>query len=291
RAAFQSGRGNKEKFFDEVEKSFELCVKAHLEKKDFIEGLMGFPGAPLWEVGKTAMDGRPYIELEKCTYIIGLVGLNEATQYILGKELHEGEDALKFGLKVVANMYFLAKKAEQKYGLKFSLEESPAESATRRLAKVDMQYYPEAKQYVKGDFSNDEYYYTNSIHLRADAEVDIVTRIENQAKFHTMIESGAIIHAFVGEKLPSPEGIMNLVKKTYYKTQAAQLTISPEFTVCRQCRRSIIGIKAECQVCAGIKIPDVTRLNGSDENIKWRKKRPGNDAVFEKIENVQEAKV
>ncbi|MDD5644532.1 MAG: anaerobic ribonucleoside-triphosphate reductase [bacterium] len=291
RAAFQSGRGNTEKFFKEVEKSFGLCVKAHLEKREFIEGLMAFPGAPLWEVGKTAMDGKPYIELDKCTYIVGLVGLNEATQYILGKELHEGEDALKFGLKVVANMYFLAKKAEQKYGLKFSLEESPAESATRRLAKVDMQYYPEAKQYVKGDFANDEYYYTNSIHLRADADIDIVTRIENQAKFHTMIESGAIIHAFVGEKLPSPESVLNLVKKTYHKTQAAQLTISPEFTVCRQCRRSIVGIREECQSCAAIKIPDVTAVNDMDENIKWKQKSPGKDCFTGKAEKNQKVSV
>ena len=84
-----------------------------------------------------------------------------------------------------------------------------------------------------GDIEQDEFYYTNSIHLRADADVDILSRIRTQAKFHPLIESGAIIHAFVGEQRPSPESILNLVRKTFEKTQAAQLTISPEFT-CRE---------------------------------------------------------
>jgi len=272
-AAYRAGKGNIKGLLKEVERCVGLCVKAHLEKKEFINELMRYPGAPMWEVGKTALDGRPYIDLEQCTYIIGIMGLNEAAQFVMGKELHENEDALKFGLKVIAHMFFLAKQAEKKYGVKFSLEESPAESATRRLAKVDMQTFPEARQYVKGDFENDEYYYTNSIHLRADAEVDIVTRIEKQSKFHTMIESGAIIHAFVGEKLPSAESVLNLVRKTFEKTQAAQITISPEFTICRQCKKSFVGIKDSCPNCSVVRIPGVETFKGKTSSIKWKRNR------------------
>jgi ribonucleoside-triphosphate reductase len=75
-------------------------------------------------------------------------------------------------------------------------------------------------------------YYTNSIHLRADAPVDLITRIRMQSKFHPLIESGAIIHAFIGEERPSTASVLALVRKTFEQTQAAQLTLSPEFTVC-----------------------------------------------------------
>ncbi|MEA3347326.1 MAG: anaerobic ribonucleoside-triphosphate reductase, partial [Candidatus Auribacterota bacterium] len=272
-AAYRAGKGNVKDFLREVEKCVEFCIKAHLEKKEFIRELMKYPGAPMWEVGKTALDGKPYIDLDQSTYIVGIIGLNEAVQFIIGKELHEGKDAVKFGLKVIANMYFLAQQAGKKYGIKFSLEESPAESATRRLAKIDIQNFPEAKQYVKGNFENDEYYYTNSIHLRADADVDIVTRIEQQSKFHTMIESGAIIHAFVGEKLPPSESILNLVRKTFEKTQAAQLTISPEFTICRQCKKSFVGIKDSCPDCSANHVPGVEVLGENLSTVKWKRGR------------------
>ena len=54
---------------------------------------------------------------------------------------------------------------KQKYNLKVTLEESPAESATQKLAKGDLARFPiEAKKVIKGD-SKKAPYYTNSIHL------------------------------------------------------------------------------------------------------------------------------
>jgi len=50
-----------------------------------------------------------------------------------------------------------------------------------------------------------------------------------------LIESGAITHCFVGEKMPSAKSIANLVEKTFKHTQSSQIVISPEFTVCEDC--------------------------------------------------------
>ncbi len=91
---------------------------------------------PLWEIGKKAKDGRPYVDLEASTYIVGIIGLNECLQFMTGKELHEGDDMIRQGLRVVSHMYTRVKEAGKKHKLKFSLEESPAESASRRLANL-----------------------------------------------------------------------------------------------------------------------------------------------------------
>jgi ribonucleoside-triphosphate reductase len=255
----------------------ELCIKAHLQKKEFITKLMSKPELPMWEVGKPALDGRPYIDLEKVTYIIGLIGLNECVQHLTGKQLHEDEEIFKLGLKIVSFMYMKTKEAEKRFGLKFSLEESPAESAARRLAKVDLRRFPEeAVNAVKGDVENDMFYYTNSIHFAADAPVDLVTRIQKQSKFHTMIESGAIIHAFVGEKLPSKDSLMNLIEKTYYKTQAAQITISPEFTICNSCGKRDVGLHDACRSCSSDNVYGITRVVGYYSRIQnWNKSKLG----------------
>ncbi len=276
-AAYRAGRGNIGELYKEIERCLGLAIKAHQQKKEFIWQLMAKPHLPMWEVGKIALDGKPYVDLEKATYIIGIVGLNECVQHLVGKQLHEDEEVYKLGLKIISFMSIKAKEAEKRLGLKFSLEESPAESAARRLAKVDLKQYPEETQNViKGDIENDMYYYTNSIHFAANAPIDLLTRIQKQAKFHTMIESGAIIHAFVGEKLPSKESIMNLVEKTFYKTQAAQLTISPEFTICNSCHNKDNGLKDTCSACDSDDVYGMTRIVGYYSRINnWNKSKLG----------------
>ncbi len=275
-AAYRAGRGNIEGLFKEIELGIGLAIKAHIEKKAFIADLMKEPGMPLWQIGKIAKDGRPYVDLESATYIIGLIGLNECVQYITGKELHESDETFKLGLKIISMMYLRAKEAEKKYNLRFSLEESPAESAARRLAKVDMREYPESQSVIKGDIDKDEYYYTNSIHFRADAPISLIERIQKQSKFHTMIESGAILHAFVGEQKPNAKSILNLVEKTFKNTQAAQLTISPEFTICEDCHRNSRGIKEVCPSCQSSNVYGVTRVVGYFSRVdNWNKSKLG----------------
>lgn len=266
--AYRAGRGNIDALYGEIDRAMEIALKAHLQKRRFIAHLMSTPEMPLWEIGKAAKDGRPYVDLNTCTYIIGLIGLNECLQFLVGKELHEGDDVLKLGLKVISYMYFKARELGGRHGLKISLEESPAESASRRLAKVDMRLFPEAESLVKGDMGNDEFYYTNSIHLRANAPVDLVTRIRAQAKFHPLIESGAIIHAFVGEERPSWRSILNLVRKTYENTQAAQLTVSPEFSVCAVCGRMTNGLTRACSHCGGRDVPGIAAVADEQETLQ-----------------------
>jgi ribonucleoside-triphosphate reductase len=242
-AAYKAGHNNVDKCLKEIGHAMDLAMKAHLQKKKFIEKIMSSRGMPLWVVGENAKDGKPYIELDKATYIMGLVGLNECVKYLCGQELHESDEAYKLGLKVISSMYLKVKAFEKEHGLKVTLEETPAESASFRLARVDMQEFPDAKDYVRGDLKKKEVYYTNSCHFSPDAPIDILERVEKQGKFNTLIESGAITHVFLGEQKPDPKAIASLIKKTWDNTQSAQITISPEFTVCNECNKISRGYK------------------------------------------------
>jgi len=275
--AYRVGPGNFEELLREIDEMIELAVKAHCQKRAFIGSLMTSPQMPLWQIGKKARDGRPYVDLSQATYIIGLIGLNECMQYMTGRELHEGDDILRKALHLVRHMQFKAREVGARHGMLVALEESPAESATRRLAKVDLARFPEqAGQVMKGDIERDEMYYTNSIHLRADAPVNLLERIRIQSKFHRAIESGAIIHAFVGEERPPASSIMNLVEKTYRMTQAAQLTVSPEFTVCHQCHRNTPGLKERCGHCGSTDVHGLTRIVGYFSRVSnWNKSKHG----------------
>jgi len=236
-AAYRAGKGNVKEVQEEIRRAMDIAMQAHLEKKAFITQLMTQENGTLWQIGKVVEDGRPYVDLEKATYIIGVIGLNECVQYLIDEELHESDKAYKLGLKVIATMNLKAKELQEKSGLHVTLEETPGESAPYKFARTDLQEYPESIQYVKGDMDDGAIYYTNSAHFAANAPIDIIDRITKQGKFNTLIESGSITHIFVGEQRPPPESILNLVRKTWDHTQSAQIVFSPEFTICRDCGR------------------------------------------------------
>jgi hypothetical protein len=171
--------------------------------------------------------------------------LNEAVQAVTGEQLHESESALKTGLIMIAYMNKKANELKERTGMKITLEETPAESTTRRMAKVDMQHFEKAKGIVKGTKENP--YYTNSIHFAPDADVGLVDRIVGQSKFHDMITSGAIVHAWVGEKRPEPSFVKEIVRDTLEGTRCSQLTFSPTYTECDSCGSKMPGDVARCK--------------------------------------------
>lgn len=259
--AKHAGKGDLNGIIEEIDKVMDVAVKAHLQKKAFLESIMT-PGHPMAQVGKLANDGRPYMELNKAMYIIGLIGVNDAVHYLLGKEMHESDEAMDMALRITCHMYLKCKEYTSQYGLAFKLEESPAESAARKMAKSDLvNWHDDAVQVYKGG-DEDHAYYTNSIHLSADAPVDLITRIEAQAKFNSVIEAGAMMHAFLGEQSPSAEAIDKLVVKVFQRTQAAQLTFSPEFTYCNKCGKMTRGIKTKCEHCGSTDVYGETRIVG-----------------------------
>jgi len=161
----------------------------------------------------------------------------------------------------------------EKYGLKRVLEESPAESAAYRLAKLDMKSYPaETAKVIKGEILENNYYYTNSIHLAADAPVDYIERVRQQSLFHPLIEAGAIIHIWLGEHEPDPAAIESFVMKTFTQTQAEQIAFSPEFTVCESCRTTSRGLLEECPKCGNTEVYGITRIVGYYSKVPtWNK--------------------
>ncbi|MEA1997619.1 MAG: anaerobic ribonucleoside-triphosphate reductase, partial [Gemmatimonadota bacterium] len=273
--ADSAGSKSIEGLIDEAVKTMDTAMEAHLQKRESIKLMAEGPGRPLWQIGKPSQDGMPYVNIDEATYIIGLIGLNDAVRYITGKQLHEDQAAVEQGLRVIAAMLLKTRKLAEKYKLKVTLEETPAESAARRLAKTDLIYFnKQAAPTVKGSIEEDSVYYTNSVHLSPDARVSLVERIRKQACFHSLIESGAITHAFVGEEQPDAEVIYRLVRDTFYKTQTAQLTISPEFTFCRQCNEISRGLSESCPACGSEDVFGETRVVGYFSKIEnWNKSK------------------
>ena len=130
------------KLFSLLTEQILLAVKGHEQKKKFIERLLAFgPNGPLSLLAMDC-DGQSYLRLKRCTYLVGMVGLNELIRVHLGEELHGSSMAMKFGLKVIAHMNLVCQKMTAEHGMRFVLEQTPAESTAYRFAKLDLAVPP-----------------------------------------------------------------------------------------------------------------------------------------------------
>jgi ribonucleoside-triphosphate reductase len=146
--------------------------------------------------------------------------------------------------------------------MRFLLEQTPAESTAYRMAKLDLQFYPEyAVDTVKGQLEQGSVYYTNSTYMNVGLPIDPIDRVYKEGKFHDMIEAGSLTHLWLADARPPKEVIANFVLKTFYNTRNAQIAFSPEFTSCK-CGRTARGLHDVCPYCGSKDVEFITRVTG-----------------------------
>ena len=275
RIAYEA-KGDDSKLFSTLAERISIATEAHIEKKRFIERLLA-----LGETGPLALltmdrDAEPYLRMRRVTYLIGMVGLNEMVQFHTGEELHESDEALKFGLKVIAHMNLTAAKLGRKHSMRFVLEQTPAESTAYRFAKLDMKQFREAESVVKGNLKTEEIYYTNSTLFNVSAPLDAIARVKREGLFHPLIEAGSLTHIWLGESRPNPDSLANFVIKIFRNTQNDQVAFSPELTTCVSCGRTARGLHERCQYCQSDKVEQITRITGYFTKVSsWNKGKRG----------------
>lgn len=57
---------------------------------------------------------------------------------------------------------------------------------------------------------------------------------------------------------------MSLVTKTWQNTNCAQLTISPEFTICNACKKMTRGIYGKCPACGAENVSGIKDCGGCE---------------------------
>ncbi|UCC13011.1 MAG: anaerobic ribonucleoside-triphosphate reductase [candidate division WOR-3 bacterium] len=272
RAAYLADHDN-DRLFKKLDEFLDYAVKAHIQKKNFIERIIALKQEGPLALLTMERDGEPYLRLYRATYLIGLLGLNELVEFHLGKQMHEDEHALRFGLRVLAYMYLRLQTLSKEYGLRLVMEQTPAESTAHRLARLDLEHFPQhAEPIVKGDTASNSSYYTNSTYLNVGEVIDPITRVKTEGKFHDLIEAGALTHIWLGESNPPKESIANFVIKTFRNTRNAQIAFSPEFTTCGDCFQTSRGLRTTCPHCGGENIDHITRVTGYFTKVSgWNK--------------------
>ena len=177
---------------------------------------------------------------------IGLVGMNEAglNAKWIRKDMtsHETQEFTK---EVLNHMRERLSDYQEKYGDLYNLEATPAESTSYRLAKHDLEQYPDI---ITASENSNTPYYTNSSHLPVGYTEDIFDALDIQDDLQTLYTSGTVFHAFLGEKLPDWKAAANLVRKIAENYKLPYYTLSPIYSVCKD-HGYLAGEHFSCPKC------------------------------------------
>jgi ribonucleoside-triphosphate reductase (formate) len=157
---------------------------------------------------------------------IGIIGMNEACLNLFNKDIStkEGKD---FSLRVLDFMRERISGFQEETGNLYNLEATPAEGVTYRFAKHDKNDFPKIITAGAG-----EPYYTNSVHLPVNSDVDVFELLDHQNELQAMFTGGTVVHCFLGEKIDDPQMVKLLVKKIAENYSIPYFTITPTFSVC-----------------------------------------------------------
>ena len=162
---------------------------------------------------------------------IGLVGMNEAG--LNAKWIRADMTDPKcqnFAKQVLDHMRERLSDYQEQYGDLYNLEATPAESTSYRLAKHDVETYPDI---ITASEPGGTPYYTNSSHLPVGYTEDIFAALDIQDDLQTRYTSGTVFHAFLGEKLPDWQAAAHLVRTIAENYKLPYYTMSPTYSVCK----------------------------------------------------------
>lgn len=189
---------------------------------------------------------------------IGLIGMNEVglNASWLGGDMTT-EKTQEFTKDVLNHMRERLSDYQEMYGDLYNLEATPAESTTYRMAKHDVEQFPDI---ITASEPGGTPYYTNSSHLPVSFTEDIFAALDIQDELQTLYTSGTVFHAFLGEKLPDWKAAASLVRKIADNYKLPYYTLSPTYSVCRN-HGYLSGEVYTCPHC-GEKTEVYSRITG-----------------------------
>ena len=229
---------DKEDFYRRLDRIMDISARSLKIKRTIITKLM--------DEGLYPYTKRYLGTFENHFSTIGLVGMNEACLNASWLGVNLGDKrAQDFAIEVLNHMRDRLSDYQEQYGDLYNLEATPAESTSYRLAKHDVEQFPDI---ITASSDENSPYYTNSSHLPVGYTDDIFEALDVQDKLQTLYTSGTVFHAFLGEKMPDWKSAAKLVRTIAENYELPYYTLSPTYSVCSE-HGYIAGEVYKCPHC------------------------------------------
>ena len=175
---------------------------------------------------------------------IGLIGMNEACQNLLGEEYDlTTSEGQALAVETLNYMRGVIKDMQDETGNYYNLEATPAEGTSYRLAKKDKERY--ADIITAGE---DVPYYTNSSQLPVGFTDDIFETLDLQDELQSLYTGGTVLHLYLGEEIKEREAAKRLIKKVFTNYKLPYISLTPTFSICNN-HGYIAGEHPVCPAC------------------------------------------
>ena len=247
---------NEEEFYERLDKMMDIAARSLHIKRVVISRLL--------DEGLYPYTKRYLGSFDNHFSTIGLIGMNEAglNAKWIRKDLTHPETQ-KFTKDVLNHMRERLSDYQEEYGDLYNLEATPAESTTYRLAKHDVEQFPDI---ITAAEDCGTPYYTNSSHLPVGYTEDVFAALDIQDELQTLYTSGTVFHTFLGEKLPDWKSAAALVRKIAENYKLPYYTMSPTYSICKN-HGYISGEQYNCPIC-GEETEVYSRITGYYRPVK-----------------------
>ena len=217
---------SREEFLDRTGHLMDLAKQSLEIKRKVLERFTESNLYPYTKVYLQAVHERAGAYWTNHFSTIGLIGMNEGLLNLLGVNIVSPEGKA-FALEVLRFMRKRLARYQQETGNLFNLEATPAEGTSTRLAKLDVEKYPDIIT-----AGNHTPYYTNSTHLPVGATDDLFEALNHQDDLQVCYTGGTVFHGFIGESIDDFRVCKRLVRKIAERFRLPYYTITPTFSVC-----------------------------------------------------------
>ncbi len=206
-------------FFERLDYLMDLAKESLSAKRKVVQHLL--------DGGLFPYTRRYLTTLNNHFNTIGLCGMNECCLNFLGVDITSSKGK-EFAEKVLIHMRERMSEYQEETGELFNLEATPAESTSYRLAKHDVNTYPE----IITSGASDPFY-TNSSQLPVDFTSDIFEAMDHQESLQTKYTGGTVFHTLMGEAIKDWQSCRDLVKAVVSNYKIPYITISPIYSICK----------------------------------------------------------
>ncbi len=253
--------GEDNRLFELLGDRVDLAARAHLQKKRYLESLIGLGDEGPLATLVMAMDGESFMDIGRSASLVGMVGLHELVLLHRGEGLNGSDNARKFGLEVVRRLESAAAEQGRRLGIQLLAGQTHAETTSYRFARLDLKYHsPRAGHTVRGNLARGELYYTNSTHQPISDPMEPFERARLEGAFHPYLPAFPITQIWLGEERPSPDTVARFLERVFRETTCGCISLSPEFTSCLHCSAVERGLRDACGCCGSARVEQIAQI-------------------------------
>lgn len=229
--AYLSG-GNRDIFYDYLEKYTRISFSALVEKRRFVEKMMS---AGMYPTLKRFLD-----DFSHFFNTIGVIGMNEMCLNMGMRDIsfQESYDFCNEVLQKLNDLIVEFQLENQNFygprkGLIANLELTPSEGSTHRLAKHMLQKYPD---FITANGTGGAYF-TRGCWLPNDKKYPLKEAAKHQEELQNRFSGGANFNFYIEEPIADYKAARSIVKKLIDYTTLPFISISPTISECPVCGR------------------------------------------------------